>query len=194
MDVDFLAFSGHKLCGPSGTGVLYGKKELLEKLNPFLVGGDTVAQSTYEDHEFLPIPEKFEAGLQNYAGIIALGEATNYLLRIGKNKIEKHETNLNSFITEKLNEFDSIELIGPSDPKLRGSIFSFNVKGMNAHDVALMLSNLRNVCVRSGQHCVHSWFNAHKLEGSVRASFYLYNTLEDIQIFIETLKRVLVLK
>ncbi len=189
LDVDFLAFSGHKMLGPSGTGVLYGKEKLLEKLSTFLVGGGTVVDTTHTKAEFEKLPQKFEAGLQNYAGIIGLGEAASYLMKIGKDNVEKHETELNKRITEGIG--DVVDLIGPKEPEKRSGIFSFNYKKVDPHEIAVMLDEMENICVRSGAHCVHSWFNTHNLKGSVRASIYLYNTLEECEKFIETLKKVI---
>lgn len=194
LDVDFMAFSIHKMCGPTGMGVLYAKSRLLEKLEPFLVGGDTVQNSTYNSFELLKPPEKFEAGLQNYAGIIGSGAAVDYLAKIGMANIEKQELEVNKTITEELSGLDEISLIGPKDPEKRSGIYSFWVKGMDHHDIALMLSETGNVMVRSGQHCVHSWFNAHSLPGSVRASLYFYNTKEEASVFAEKLKEVLKLR
>ena len=191
LDVDFLAFSGHKILGPSGTGVLYGKYALLEKLEPFMVGGDTVAFSTYDSCQFLPPPAKFEAGLQNYAGIFGLGEAVNYLMRIGFDDIQKQETNLNEFITNGINDIPHLKIIGPADPKLRGGIITFYLDGVDSHQVALMLDQMANIQIRSGQHCVHSWFNAHQIAGSARASLYFYNTVEEAEFFTQNLKKVL---
>jgi len=191
LDVDFLAFSGHKILGPSGTGVLYGKYALFEKLEPFLVGGDTVAFSTYDSCQFLPPPAKFEAGLQNYAGIFGLEEAVNYLMRIGFDDIRKQETNLNEFITNGINDIPHLKIIGPADPKLRGGIITFYLDGVDSHQVALMLDQMANIQIRSGQHCVHSWFNAHQIAGSARASSYFYNTVEEAEFFTQNLKKVL---
>jgi cysteine desulfurase / selenocysteine lyase len=190
LDVDFLALSGHKLLGPSGTGVLYGKYKLLEKLSPFLVGGDTVANSTYETCEFLPVPEKFEAGLQDYAGIIGLGEAVRYLQAVGFDAIQKQELLLNQCLTEGTKEIPGLHFFGPADPALRGGIFTFYVDGIDSHRIAIMLDQMANICVRSGQHCVHSWFNQHHIKGSVRASVYFYNTLEEAEFFVENLKKI----
>ncbi len=191
LDVDFLAFSGHKILGPSGTGVLYGKYALLEKLEPFMVGGDTVAFSTYDSCQFLPPPAKFEAGLQDYAGIFGLAEAVNYLMRIGFDDIQKQETNLNEFITNGINDIPHLKIIGPADPKLRGGIVTFYLDGVDSHQVALMLDQMANIQIRSGQHCVHSWFNAHQIAGSARASLYFYNTIEEAEFFTQNLKKVL---
>lgn len=190
LDVDFLAFSGHKMCGPSGTGVLYGKYHLLEQLDTFMVGGDTVANSTYETCEFLTPPEKFEAGLQDYAGIIGLGAAARYLEIVGFSKIQHIELELNQYITEGFKSIPGLQLIGPKDPALRHGIITFYLDGIDSHRVALMLDQMASVMVRSGMHCVHSWFNAHKLPGSVRASLYFYNTLEDAEKLVTNLKKI----
>jgi cysteine desulfurase / selenocysteine lyase len=190
LNVDFLAFSGHKMLGPSGTGVLYGKYDLLDKMRTFLVGGDTVQYTTYDSHVFLKPPEKFEAGLQNYAGAIGLAAAAKYLNSVGRKNIEKHETDLNKKITEGISDIRGVKILGPEDAKLRGGIVSFVIEKMKVHDVALMLNNMQNIMIRSGMHCVHSWFKAHNLEGSDRVSLYLYNTEEEGEKFVETLKEI----
>ncbi|HVP21350.1 MAG TPA: aminotransferase class V-fold PLP-dependent enzyme [Anaerolineaceae bacterium] len=190
LDVDFLALSGHKMLGPSGTGVLFGKYRLLEELEPFLVGGDTVASTTYETSEFLPPPEKFEAGLQDYSGIMGLGAAVKYLGDIGFEAIQKQELLLNEAITAELRNLPKLKLIGPADARLRGGIFTFYLEGVDSHRVALMLDQMAAIMVRSGQHCVHSWFNAHNIPGSVRASLYFYNTLEEVELFTSSLKKI----
>ncbi len=193
LDVDFLAFSGHKMLGPAGTGVLYGKAELLEKLAPFVVGGGTVKDSTYESAEWEDVPEKFEPGLQDYAGILGFGAAAKYLMKIGLKNVEEHEYLLNKELSSRLLELPHIEfteLIGPKEPSLRSGIFSFNIKNMDPHNVAVILDQSSNIAVRSGAHCVHSWFNAHNLKGSVRASTYLYNTVEEAKFFVEKIKEI----
>jgi cysteine desulfurase / selenocysteine lyase len=190
LDVDFLAFSGHKLMGPSGTGVLYGKYSLLEKMEPFLVGGDTVAFSTYESASFLPPPEKFEAGLQDYAGIIGLAAAVQYLQKVGFDALQKHELALTRAITEGIKGIPGLKFIGPADPALRGGITTFYIEGIDSHRIALMLDQMAGIMCRSGQHCVHSWFHAHGIAGSVRASAYLYNTLEETRLLVEHLLKI----
>jgi len=185
MDVDFLVFSIHKMCGPTGTGVLYGKYSLLDELCPYIVGGSTVKSSTYSNIEFLPPPEKFEAGLQNYAGIIGAGAAAQYLGDIGLEDIAAHELKLNKIMTDKLSKIEQINTIGPKDHKERGCIFSFNIKGMVSHDVAKILDEVGNIMIRSGMQCVHSWYNDRNLKGSARASVYLYNTEEEVNFFSE---------
>jgi len=188
LDVDFLAFSGHKMLGPSGTGVLYGKERLLEGLTPFMVGGGTVIDTTRTEAKFEEIPNRFEAGLQDYAGIIGLGEAANYLMRVGRSEVEKHETELNKIITEGVAGL--AEILGPADPARRSGIVSFNIPGVDPHDVAMMMDETENICVRSGAHCVHTWFNTHNMRGTVRASVYLYNTREECAKFVDALKKV----
>ena len=190
LDVDFLAFSGHKMLGPSGTGVLYGKYQHLEQMEPFMVGGETVALSTYDSCEFLPPPEKFEAGLQDYAGIMGMGAAVKYLQDVGMDAIEKQERMINECITSEIATIPGLKLIGPQDPKLRGGIVSFYIDGIDSHQIALMLDQMSNIQVRSGQHCVHSWFNAHQIKGSVRASIYFYNTQEEAEILANSLRKI----
>ena len=190
LDVDFLALSGHKMLGPSGIGVLYGKYQLLEQLEPFLVGGATVFSSTYDSCQFLPPPEKFEAGLQDYAGIIGLGAAVKYLEGIGFETIEKQELLLNEYITAQISNIPKLRLIGPADPKLRSGIVSFYIEDIDSHRIALMLDQMAGIMVRSGQHCVHSWFNAHRIEGSVRASVYFYNTQEEAELFVNCVHKI----
>ncbi len=191
LDADFMAFSGHKMLGPSGTGVLYGKYRLLEKLEPFLTGGDTVEYSTYGGHKFLPPPEKFEAGLQNYAGIIGLGEAVKYMEKIGMKNIAAQEYKLNKFITEEMAEIPGLKIIGPADPASRGGIVSFYVDGIDSHQIALILDETANVMIRSGQHCAHSWFASRGIAGSARVSAYFYNTIDDCRVFVQNLKKII---
>jgi cysteine desulfurase/selenocysteine lyase len=190
LDADFLAFSGHKMLGPTGTGVLYGKHDLLERLPTFMVGGETVEFTTYETHKFLKPPEKFEAGLQDYAGMIGFGEAARYLERIGPENIEKHESELNKLISQRLSEIPNLQIAGVQSPALRGGIIPFNIKGMKYHDVSLMLDRNHGILIRSGQHCAHSWFRGHGIEGSARASLYLYNTKEEGEVFGEAVKKI----
>ena len=182
LDVDFLSFSGHKMLGPSGTGVLYGKEDLLQEMKPFLIGGETVVNSTYDSFELEKLPNKFEAGLQHYAGIIGLGEAAKYLSSIGLNKINEHEIKLVKAIDK-----EGLKIIGIDGER---GILNFNIPGLNYHEVASMLDASKNIMIRSGAHCVHSWYNANSIEGSARASFYLYNTLEEIKILNEELDKL----
>jgi len=191
LDVDFLAFSGHKIFGPSGIGVLYGKTDLLESLNPFLLGGSTVSSSSYDDFELMPIPERFEAGLQNYPGILGLGKAIELVEEIGLKNIAKQETLLNEYLTSELLKMEGVQIIGPRDSAKRSGIVSFYVKNINVHELSVMLDRSANIMCRSGQHCVHSWFNARGIENSLRVSFSFYNTLDEVKKFIEELNKIL---
>jgi cysteine desulfurase/selenocysteine lyase len=194
LDVDFLAFSGHKMLGPTGTGVLYGKQELLDKLEPFITGGETVEFSTYSDYRLLKPPEKLEGGLQDYAGMMGLAEAARYLDSAGKEEIAKHEAMLNKTITDGIKGLPGLRIIGPANPELRSGIADFYIEGLDYRQIAMLLNNNANVMVRSGQHCVHSWFSAHGIKGSVRASLYLYNTKEECEVFIRELSKISKLK
>jgi len=170
-------------------GALYGKKELLEELNPFLVGGETVKDTTYTSREWENLPERFEAGLQNYAGIMGFAEATRYLEKIGLKNIEKHEEKLNSQLTDGLNKYGDVKIIGPS-PDKRGGITSFTIGKSDPHQIAMLLDHSANIMIRSGAHCVHSWFNKHKISGTARASLYLYNTPQEVDYFLENIKKI----
>ena len=186
LDVDFLAFSGHKMLGPTGTGILYAKEKLLEEMKPFILGGHTVYNSTYKDYNLEKIPERFEAGLQDYAGIIGLQESVKYLNNIGMKNIVEHEAKLKKYLINELKNMNKISFVGNLNDS---GVLSFNIKGMNCHDVAIILDQ-NNIALRSGSHCCHSWFNANKIDGSVRSSLYLYNNLEDFKILIENLKKI----
>ena len=185
MDVDFFVLSIHKMCGPTGVGALYGKYPLLVNLTPFLVGGGTVNSANNDDITFLPPPDRFEAGLQNYAGIIGAGAAAEYLMEIGLDNISAHDVKLNRIMTDRLQHIGGLELIGPADPELRGPVFSFNIKGIEPHNIAMILDETENILIRSGMQCMHSWFHKNNLTGSARASVYLYNTEDEVRLFSE---------
>ena len=186
LDVDFMSFSGHKMLGPTGTGVFYAKEKLLEGMKQFIVGGETVINTTYQDHVVEKIPNRFEAGLQDYAGIIGLGSAAKYLGKVGLEEIKDHEIKLVKAVNT-----EGLKLIGHRGAR---GILNFNVPGVNYHQVAGILDASKNIMIRSGQHCVHSWYNAQNIEGSARASFYLYNTLEEVKVLNEALENVKKLK
>jgi cysteine desulfurase / selenocysteine lyase len=188
MDVDFYAFSMHKMLGPSGMGVLYGKKELLNQVEPLIVGGGGVSLTTYDKVELLPIPERFESGLLNYAGIIGSGAAVDYLRAIGMEDVMEHDVECNRIVTEGLADESKVAVIGPVDPELRGSIYSFNVSGMRSHDVAMIVDEMAGMMIRSGMHCVHPYFLKKKIDGAARASFYLYNSKDDCRRFVQAVK------
>ncbi|MFH1234242.1 MAG: aminotransferase class V-fold PLP-dependent enzyme, partial [Candidatus Diapherotrites archaeon] len=187
---DFFAFSAHKMLGPSGMGCLYGKSELLGKMRPFISGGSTVENTTYEKAEFLDAPDKFEAGLPDVAGAIGFGAACDYIEKIGREKIEKHEKELNAVLQKGLECIDGIEVVGVKGIKKRAGITSFNLKGLDSHDVAILLDESKKIAVRSGMHCVHAWFNSRKIPGCARASLYLYNTREEVRVFTEEMRQI----
>ncbi|MBT3814785.1 cysteine desulfurase [Candidatus Woesearchaeota archaeon] len=196
LDADFIAVSSHKMLGPNGVGALISTKENLEMLDQFLVGGETVQDSSYDDFVVEKIPERFEAGLQNYPGIIGFGEAIKYLDKIGFKNIHEQLIKLNSVATAGLSEIKNVKILGPINASKRSGIISFVIKGKKVHEVSLLLNNMHNIMVRSGAHCVHSWFN--KIEnkesvfkdGTVRASFGFYNTIEEVEIFVKAVKEI----
>jgi cysteine desulfurase / selenocysteine lyase len=190
LDCDFFACSVHKMCGPTGVGLLYGRAELLERMDPVNPGGSTVAETTYTDAVFLKPPRRFEGGLQDYAGILGGAAALRYLDAVGMEEISAHVRALNRRVTKALEGAPGLSLIGPKDADQRGAIFSFVVDGVDSHDVALMLDEAANIAVRSGNHCVHSWLRAHGLKGTARASFYLYNTADEVDRLVEVLRTV----
>lgn len=189
LDCDFLAFSGHKMLGPSGIGVLYGKKKLLEKMAPFMLGGGTVSSSTYNYFKLLDVPDRFEAGIQNYSGIVGLAEAIKYLEKIGMENISEQEKKLNTIITQGLSAILRINILGPQNPAERGGIISFYTEKLDSHQIMLLLDKA-GIAVRSGQFCVHSWFNANKIKDAVRASVYFYNTEEEAEKFVAEMKKI----
>ncbi len=190
MDVDLFAFSIHKMLGPTGVGVLYGKAEVLAQIEPLIAGGGTVVSAGHWDHDWEAVPDRFEGGLQNYAGIIGAGAAMDYLRDIGMENIHDHELALNRRATKGFEDIDDVHIFPPSDADLRGGILSFTVEGVSSHDVAMLLNEIASIMVRSGHHCVHSYFHDSPIDNTVRASFYLYNTEEEVDILIENVKGV----
>lgn len=191
IDADFVAFSGHKMCGPSGTGILYGRYSLLEEMDQFMVGGETVTDSTYTTYTVDKPPAKFEAGLQNYAGAIGLGAAADYLTKIGMKKIEERGHELAGLLIPGVLKLPKVKLLSGSDPERCCALANFIVAGIEAHDFAIILDEVANIFVRSGRHCVHSWYNARNLPSSVRPSLYFYNTEGEIELFLEVMGKVI---
>lgn len=187
IDCDFLAFSGHKMLAPTGIGILYGRKELLERLPPFHFGGEMIREVTKEKAEWNDIPMKFEAGTQNISGAIALGGAIKYINKIGIENIASWEQELLQYTLKKMKEIKGIQLYNPPLDKATG-IISFNLKGIHPHDLASLLND-ENICIRGGHHCSMPLMNTLKVSGTARVSFYFYNTFEDINKFIELLKK-----
>jgi cysteine desulfurase / selenocysteine lyase len=189
MDADFLVFSGHKMLGPMGIGVLYGKEELLDKMPPFLYGGDMIEYVQEQETTFAELPFKFEAGTQNVEGALGLREAILYLQEIGLDRIEAIEKDLTSYALKKMSELPIVEIYGPKDLDHRSSVISFNVKDVHPHDTASIL-DAYGVAIRAGHHCAQPLMKYMNLNATARASFYFYNTKEEIDIFIESLKNV----
>ncbi len=217
LDVDFLAFSIHKMCGPRGVGVLYGKEEFLgrelreedeadEVILPAMLGGETINDATYESYTLLPPPQRFEVGLQDYAGQIAAGAAVDYLKKVGMDKIGAQEERLNSYLSrqllERYGDTGWFRILGPADASKRGGILTFEVKRPNAVGIAEELSEKSNIMIRDGLFCVHSYLNKVFGQGwtrprlpsehrmTYRVSLYFYNTLEECQTFLETLHHI----
>lgn len=190
LDVDMFAFSAHKMLGPSGMGVLYAKREVLERLEPLIGGGGGVGLTSYEEVEFLPPPEKFESGLQNYSGIAGTAAAVEYLTALGMEAVEEHESRLNRLVTEGLRDLPGISILPPVDPGPRSGIFSFNLRGMTSHDVAMIIDEMAKVLIRSGMHCVHPFFLSRKIDGCARASFYIYNSEAEAHRFVSAVEEL----
>ncbi len=179
LDIDFLAFSGHKAVGPTGVGVLWGRATLLAELPPFLFGGSMIESVTMTSATWAPAPRKFEPGVPNMAQIVGLGQGLNYLTKIGMSAIHQHEIELTQYALEKLTAIDSLRVIGPLDTKLRGGAVSFTLGEIHPHDLGQFLDDA-GVAVRTGHHCAWPLTRKMGVPATTRASFYLYNTLEDV--------------
>lgn len=189
LDADFLVFSGHKMLAPLGIGVLYGKKELLNKMNPFLFGGDMIEYVYEQDTTFAEVPTKFEAGTQNVEGAIGLKVAIDYLNNIGMDNVEIIEKELSSYLDTELRKLDFVTVYGPKDLNIHSGVFSFNVNGVHPHDVATVLDT-EGVCIRSGNHCAQPLLRFLNIDSTCRASLYIYNNKEDIDRLINALYKV----
>jgi cysteine desulfurase/selenocysteine lyase len=190
LDIDFLAFSGHKMLGPSGTGVLYGRESLLEKVRPLMTGGETVKDVNSKGIVPEDVPARFEAGLQNYSGVIGLGAAADYLMRVGLGDIEKYENELTKEMLDGFAKMSNISIVGPKTAD-KEPVFAFTARGIESHELAIILDENANIMVRSGMHCTHYYHQEYlKSSGTVRASLYLYNTKQEIEYFFEKLEEV----
>ncbi|MGY5875087.1 MAG: aminotransferase class V-fold PLP-dependent enzyme [Candidatus Thorarchaeota archaeon] len=198
-DVDFSSISVHKMCGPTGMGLLYGKMEHLKSMDMFLHGGDTVSDVRYENGviipEYLPPPEKYEAGLQNYAGAIGAGAAAEYLQKLGMHDIEKHERTLLSLVLKELKDMEQVKIIGTDDINIKTGLCTFMVDTVDsAHDIANYLSSNHSIMLRSGWHCTgpfHYQMGIDPTKGTARASFYLYNNRDDADKFLAGLRELI---
>ena len=189
LDCDFYAFSGHKMLAPMGIGVLYGKKTLLERMDPFLLGGEMIEYVTREDATYAQVPHKFEAGTVNAGGAVGLACACDYISGIGFDFIKAQEDLVSSFILEKMNGIPEITVYGSSVPEEHHGIISFNVEGCHPHDVASIL-NEDHICVRAGHHCAQPLMQYMGIGSCVRASVYAYNTVEEAEAFMASLSKV----
>ncbi len=188
LDADFLAFSGHKMLAPLGIGVLYGKREILNKMNPFLMGGDMIEYVYEQKTTFAPLPNKFEAGTQNVEGVIGLGAAIDYISNLGYDKIQEIEDELLDYAREELSKLDFLKIYMTPNRKNHSAVISFNIKGVHPHDVASILDT-ENVCVRSGNHCAQPLLRYLGEDSTCRMSLYFYNTKQDIDMLVEALKK-----
>ncbi len=190
IDADIYCCSVHKMLGPSGMGIMYGKREILEKLRPLTVGGGTVGLTTYDSVTLAPIPDRFEAGLLNYAGIIGTKAALDYLSKIGMDNVESWDTELMRCAVSNLEDIKNLHLVGPEQPGKRCGVLSFNIDGLASHDIAMMLDSMSGVTIRSGMHCAHPFYVSRAIDGSARASAYLYNSREEMDIFTDTVRKI----
>src|SRR5881296_1501014 len=188
LDCDFLAFSGHKMCGPTGIGVLYAKKELLDSMPPFHGGGEMIREVHMYESTWKDPPYKFEAGTTNIAGAIGLGAAVDYLNQVGMRNIRLHEQELTRYTLDRLSRIKGISIYGPKDPSQREGVVSFNVGDIHAHDMATLLDE-DAICVRSGHHCAQPLMERLGVSATTRASFYLYNTEQEVDRLTESLEK-----
>lgn len=187
LDADFVVFSGHKMLAPLGIGIMYGKKEILNKMSPFLMGGDMIEYVYEQETTFAPLPNKFEAGTQNVEAVVGLGAAIDYINNLGYDIIKKIEEEIISYARQELSKLDYLTLYMPKNQENHSSVISFNIKGVHPHDVASILDS-KGICIRSGNHCAQPLMRFLGIDSTCRASFYFYNTKEDIDKLIEGLK------
>jgi cysteine desulfurase/selenocysteine lyase len=186
LDCDFYTFSGHKVCGPTGSGVLYGKEEWLNKLPPYMGGGEMIKEVTFEKTTYADLPHKFEAGTPGIAGGIVLGTAIQYLESIGFDNIMKQEQELLDYGTKRLLEIEGLKIIGSAEKKT--SVISFNIEGIHPYDIGALVDKM-GIAVRTGNHCTQPIMDAFGIPGTVRASFAFYNTKEEIDLLVEAVKK-----
>jgi cysteine desulfurase / selenocysteine lyase len=187
MDCDFLVFSAHKMLGPTGVGVLYAKKELLEKMRPFMGGGDMIKEVFKFHTNYNEVPYKFEAGTPNIADVVGFGAAIDYLGKIGMENIRKHEIDLTEYALESILSINQLTVYGPKDPNYRGGVISFNIADIHPHDLATIMND-NGIAIRSGHHCAQVLMQRLDVPATSRASFYIYNTKEEIDKFVNAIK------
>lgn len=187
MDCDFLVFSAHKMLGPTGVGVLYAKKEVLEKMRPFMGGGDMIKEVFKFHTNYNEVPYKFEAGTPNIADVVGFGAAIDYLEKIGMENIRKHEIDLTEYALESMLSINHLTVYGPRDPNYRGGVISFNIADIHPHDLATIMND-HGIAIRSGHHCAQVLMQRLDVPATSRASFYIYNTKEEIDKFVNAIK------
>ena len=187
LNVDFFTASAHKLCGPTGVGFLYGKKELLHRMDPLMGGGEMISDVTFSKTTYADLPHKFEAGTPNISGVIAFGRALDYLNEIGLEKIENYENDLLDYANSKLKQIEGLKIYGES--KNKTSLISFNIEGIHSYDIGALLDKF-GIAVRTGQHCAQPIMDHFGVDGTVRASFSFINTFQEIDDLFEALKKV----
>ena len=186
LDVDFYCFSGHKMYGPTGIGILYGKKEILDEMEPYQGGGDMIKSVTFEKTIFNDVPHIFEAGTPNIVGAIGLGKAIDFIEKTTLEKIEKHEMDLLNYATKKISKIEGVRIIGTSDNK--ASVISFVMDGIHPHDIGTIMDNL-GIAIRAGHHCTQPVMDFYDIPATARASFAIYNTKEDVDKLIEGIEK-----
>jgi len=186
LDVDFAAFSGHKMLGPNGVGVLYGKESILKTLPPFLTGGSMVEKVTMEKTTFTEAPQRFEAGTQMTSQVVGLAAAVRYLRELGMDNVKAHENELTAYALEKITAIEGLRLVGPAEAVDRGASISFVVEGIHPHDLGQVLDD-RGVCIRVGHHCAWPVHTCMGVQATARASFYIYNTREEVDALAEAI-------
>lgn len=187
MDCDFLVFSAHKMLGPTGVGVLYAKKEFLENMRPFMAGGDMIKEVFKFHTNYNEVPYKFEAGTPNIADVVGFGAAIDYLEKIGMENIRKHEIDLTEYALESILSINHLTVYGPRDPNYRGGVISFNIADIHPHDLATIMND-HGIAIRSGHHCAQVLMQRLDVPATSRASFYIYNTKEEIDKFVNAIK------
>ena len=186
LDVDFYCFSGHKMYGPTGIGILYGKKEILDKMEPYQGGGDMIKSVTFEKTIYNDVPHIFEAGTPNIVGAIGLGKAVEFIEDITVEEIEKHELDLLNYATDKINKIEGVQIIGNSKDK--ASVISFVMEGIHPHDIGTIMDNL-GIAIRAGHHCTQPVMDFYEIPATARASFAIYNTKEDVDKLIDGIQK-----
>jgi cysteine desulfurase/selenocysteine lyase len=188
LDIDFLAFSGHKALGPTGVGILWGRSELLNQMEPFLTGGSMIESVTMTDAKWAQSPKRFEAGVPNMAQAVGFAAAITYLNNLGMENVASHERDLTSYALKKFSELRGVEVIGPKDNEDRGSVISFTMEGIHPHDVGQVLDQY-GVAVRTGHHCAWPLMKKLGIVGTTRASFYIYNDEADVDVLIDSIEQ-----